>query len=332
MSWDDIQFAQTEWFYLLFLLVLPLLWYIYKFRAQFPGLQISTLKFWPKAGTPYKVYFMHFAFVLRLLVLTFLLVALARPQTSFSTRTSYTEGIDIVLSLDVSSSMLAQDFKPDRLEAAKEVATKFVSGRENDRMGLVVFSGESFTLCPLTLDRAVLMNQIQTIQSGIIEDGTAIGLGLANAINRLKDSKAKSRIIILMTDGVNNKGEIDPVTAADLAQTLGIRVYTIGIGTRGLAPYPVETMFGTEYQQMEVEIDEAILSDVATRTGGKYFRATNNMELKTVYDEIDTLEKSKIEVEESNQKEELFLWPLLTALAIYLFELLMRYTLLKTIA
>jgi len=332
MSWDDIQFAQTEWFYLLFLLVFPILWYVYKYRSQFPGLQISTLKFWPQSGTPYKVYFMHFAFVLRLLVLTFLLVALARPQTSFSTRTSYTEGIDIVLSLDVSSSMLAQDFKPDRLEAAKEVATKFVSGRENDRMGLVVFSGESFTLCPLTLDRAVLMNQIQTIQSGIIEDGTAIGLGLANAINRLKDSKAKSRIIILMTDGVNNKGEIDPVTAADMAQSLGIRVYTIGIGTRGMAPYPVETMFGIEYQQMEVEIDEAILSDVATRTGGKYFRATNNMELKTVYDEIDTLEKSKIEVEESNQKEELFLWPLLAALAIYLFELLMRYTLLKTIA
>lgn len=332
MKWEDIQFAHNNWFYALFLLIIPVVWYIYKFKSQHPYLQISNLKFWDQKGTPYKVYFMHFVFVLRLIVISFLVAALARPQTSFSTRTSYTEGIDIALALDVSSSMLAQDFKPDRLEAAKDVASKFVSGRENDRMGLVVFSGESFTLCPLTLDRAVLMNQIQDVKSGIIEDGTAIGLGLANAVNRLKDSEAKTRIIILMTDGVNNKGEIDPLTAADLAQALGIRVYTIGIGTRGMAPFPVETMFGIEYQQMEVEIDEEILTNVADRTGGKYFRATNNMELKTVYEEIDKLEKSKIEVEETNQKEELFFYPLLAAFALLLFEVLLRYTLLKTIA
>jgi Ca-activated chloride channel family protein len=215
-----------------------------------------------------------------------------------------TEGIDIVISLDISSSMLARDFSPNRLDAAKNVATEFISGREYDRIGLVVFSGESFTQCPLTTDHAVLLNLFRDIESGMIEDGTAIGLGLATAVSRLKESDAKSRVVILLTDGENNRGEIAPITAAEIAKTFGVRVYTIGVGTIGTAPYPVQTPFGTQIRDVEVKIDEETLQEIADLTDGKYFRATNNEKLVEIYEEIDKLERSKIDVKEFSRKSE----------------------------
>jgi Ca-activated chloride channel family protein len=256
---------------------------------------------------------------------------LARPQKTDKFQNVTTEGIDIMLALDISGSMLARDFKPDRLEASKNVATEFISGRPYDRLGLVVFSGESFTQCPLTTDHAVLINLLREIQSGMIEDGTAIGNGLATAINRIKDSEAKSKVIILLTDGVNNRGEIAPSTAADIAKTYGIRVYTIGVGTRGTAPYPVQTPFGVQYQNMPVEIDEAILKDIASKTGGNYFRATDNDKLVQVYSEIDKLEKSKIDVHQFTRKEEKFLIPAIIAFLMIALEAIARVTLLKNL-
>jgi Ca-activated chloride channel homolog len=254
---------------------------------------------------------------------------IARPQATDKFQDITTEGIDIVLTLDISGSMLARDFKPDRLEASKNVATEFISGRPYDRLGLVVFSGESFTQCPLTTDHAVLINLLREIQSGMIEDGTAIGMGLATAVNRIKDSEAKSKVIILLTDGVNNRGEIAPATAAGIAKTYGIRVYTIGVGTQGVAPYPVQTPFGLQYQNMPVEIDEAILREIAQTTGGKYFRATDNDKLVQVYAEIDKLEKSKIDVRQFNRKEEKFLLPALIAFVLLLLEIIVKKTILR---
>jgi len=260
---------------------------------------------------------------------TILIIVLARPQSTDKFQDVSTEGIDIMLALDISGSMLARDFKPDRLEASKDVATEFISGRPYDRIGLVVFSGESFTQCPLTTDHAVLINLLREIQSGMIEDGTAIGMGLANAVNRIKDSEAKSKVIILLTDGINNRGEIAPATAAGIAKTFGIRVYTIGVGTMGTAPYPVQTPYGTQYQNMPVEIDEAILKEIAQTTGGKYFRATDNDKLVQVYSEIDKLEKSKIDVRQFTRKEEKYLIPAIIAFFILVIELLVRYTFLR---
>jgi Ca-activated chloride channel family protein len=233
-------------------------------------------------------------------------VALARPQSSNSWQNVTTEGIDIVIALDISTSMLARDFQPDRLEAAKEVATRFISGRPNDKIGLVVFAGESFTQCPLTTDHAVLINLFQDIHSNMIEDGTAIGNGLATSVARLKESTAKSRVIILLTDGENNRGAIAPVTAAEMAKTYGIRVYTVGVGTIGTAPYPVPTPFGTQIREVEVKIDEKTLQEIADITEGSYFRATNNNKLVQIYEQIDKLEKSKIEVKEYSKKDEEF--------------------------
>jgi len=231
-----------------------------------------------------------------------------------------------VLSLDVSGSMLARDFKPDRLEAAKSLGINFISGRANDRIGLVIFAGESFTLCPLTTDRATLINQFKAVDIGVLEDGTAIGSGLATAISRLKDSDAKSKVIILLTDGVNNRGEIAPMTAAEMAKTFGIKVYTIGVGTFGTAPYPVQTPFGTRYQDMQVEIDEDLLKGIAHMTGGEYFRATNNKALEQVYQKIDQLEKSKIEVNEYAKREEKYRGWLLAAFILLLLEFVLRRT------
>ena len=270
-------------------------------------------------------------FVLRCLAVAALIVALARPQSAQSHSNSTTEGIDIVLSLDISGSMLARDFDPDRLEAAKEVATKFILERPQDRIGLVVFAGESFTQSPLTTDKAVLVNLMKDLHSGMIEDGTAIGLGLANAVNRLKDSEAKSKVIILLTDGINNRGAVAPMTAAELAKTFGIRVYTIGVGTLGEAPYPVQTPWGIQLQNMPVEIDEDILTQIANLTGGKYFRATDNEKLEQIYQEIDQLEKSKVEVKHFSKKDEhYFLFALVGALLL-IAEALGRYTLLRKI-
>jgi Ca-activated chloride channel family protein len=232
---------------------------------------------------------------------------------------------------DISGSMLSRDFKPDRIEAAKNIATEFISGRPYDRIGLVVFSGESFTQCPLTTDHAVLINLLREIQSGMIEDGTAIGMGLATAVNRIKDSPSKSKVIILLTDGVNNKGEIAPATAAGIAKTFGIRVYTIGVGTQGMAPYPVQTPYGIQYQDMPVEIDEGILQEISQMTGGKYFRATDNDSLEKIYKEIDKLEKSKIDVKQFSRKEEKYLLPALIAFFLLVIEITARNTIFKNL-
>lgn len=260
-----------------------------------------------------------------------LIVILARPQSTNSWSNSSTEGIDIMLAMDISGSMLAQDLKPNRLEAAKDVAASFINGRPNDNIGLVVFSDESFTQCPLTTDHTVLLNLFKDIQSGMIQDGTAIGLGLANAVSRIKDSHAKSKVIILLTDGSNNAGEIAPVTAAEIAKTFGVRVYTIGVGTKGMAPYPFQTAFGVQYQNIPVEIDEATLKQIASTTGGQYFRATDNASLKEIYSEIDQMEKTKISVQEYSKKQEEYKnWALLV-FALLLVEILLRNTLLRNI-
>jgi Ca-activated chloride channel family protein len=257
------------------------------------------------------------------------IVIIARPQSTDNWQNISTEGIDIMLAMDISGSMLARDFTPDRLEAAKNVATEFITGRPTDRIGLVIFSGESFTQCPLTTDHAVLINLMREMQSGMIEDGTAIGLGLATAINRIKESDATSKVIILLTDGVNNRGEIAPLTAAEIAQTLGLRVYTIGVGTRGMAPYPVQTPAGTRYQNMPVEIDEDVLQQIAGMTGGKYFRATDNESLKRIYEEIDSLEKSRIDVQEFSRKNEEYMSFAIVLVSLLLLEMLLRNVFLR---
>ncbi|HOJ19057.1 MAG TPA: VWA domain-containing protein [Ignavibacteriaceae bacterium] len=248
-------------------------------------------------------------FALRMLALAFLIIALARPQKFSSGENVYTEGIDIALVLDISGSMLAEDFKPNRLAAAKKITDSFIGGRTSDQIGLVIFSRDAFTQCPLTIDYAVLRNLLKDIKSGMIEDGTAIGNAIANGINRLKDSRAKSKVMILLTDGVNNAGEVNPVTAAEMAKQFGIRVYSIGIGTIGQAPYPFQTPFGIRYQMVPVEIDEPVLRQISGMTGAKYFRATNNKKLEEIYSEIDRLEKTRVEVTSYRSRKELFpLW------------------------
>ena len=275
---------ENGWF-LWFLLLIPLLtaWYLYRQRKANAPVKLSTTGFLAGSHKTFRHYLRHILFALRLAVIALVIVIIARPQNVDRWQSSTTEGIDIVLALDVSGSMLARDFNPDRLEASKNVATEFISGRPYDRIGLTVFSGESFTQCPLTTDHAVLINLLREVKSGIIEDGTAIGVGLATAINRIKDSDAISKVIILLTDGVNNMGSIDPMTAAEIAKTFGIRVYTIGVGSRGYADYPVQTPFGIRYQKMQVEIDEALLEHIAELTGGRYFININKLLLVTNY-------------------------------------------------
>ena len=328
---NSIQFANPEYFYLLLLLLPLITWYVLKDKNAHASIQVSTLKSFNTAPKTYKYYLRHALFAFRVLAIAFLIAAIARPQSSNSWQNETSEGIDIVMSLDISSSMLARDFEPDRLEAAKEVAMNFITGRQEDKIGLVIFSGESFTQCPLTTDHAVLINLFKDIQSGMIEDGTAIGLGLANAVNRLKDSDSKSKVVILLTDGVNNQGEIAPITAAELAKTFGIRVYTIGIGTIGTAPYPVQTAFGISMRNMPVKIDEEVLEQIADMTGGQYFRATDNNKLKAIYAEIDKLEKSKIEVKQYSTKSEKYLLFALLAALFLLLEIALRNSILRNI-
>lgn len=306
-------------------------WYILKNKNANASIRFSSLIGFNKARRSYKYYLKHVPFILRNLVIICIIIVLARPQSTNRWENIDTEGIDIVLALDISGSMLAEDFRPNRLEASKDVAIQFISGRPEDKLGLVVFSGESFTQCPLTTDHAVLINLFKDIKSGMIEDGTAIGLGLANGVSRLKDSKAKSKVIILLTDGVNNQGEIAPLTAAELAQTFGIRVYTIGVGSLGTAPYPFQTSFGVQYQTRKVEIDEDVLKEIANITGGRYFRATNNQKLTEIYREIDQLEKTKIEVKQFSRKKEEYLIIALIGLTLLFFEVLLRYTVLRSI-
>ncbi|HJA87623.1 MAG TPA: VWA domain-containing protein [Candidatus Parabacteroides intestinavium] len=325
-------FANPTYLYLLLLLIPMIGWYIYKLRKSQASLQVSSTEAFEVAGAvSWKVYLRHVPFVLRTLAIALLIVVLARPQSTDSWQNSTTEGIDIVMAMDISTSMLAEDLKPNRLEAAKDVAASFINGRQNDNIGLVVFAAESFTQCPLTIDHGVLLNLFKDIQPGIIQDGTAIGLGLANAVSRIKDSQAKSKVIILLTDGVNNTGEIAPVTAAEIAKTFGIRVYTIGVGTQGEAPYPIPTAFGIQYQNVPVEIDEQVLKQIASTTGGQYFRATDNASLKEIYSEIDQMEKTKISVQEFSKKQEEYKNWALIVFALLLVEVLLRNTLLRNI-
>ena len=319
-------------YFLLLLLLIPMIgWYIYKLRKSQASIQLSSIEGFDDAPKTFRVYLRHVPFILRIGAVTFLIIALARPQTMDKWSSTTTEGIDIVMSLDISSSMLAMDLQPNRLEAAKEVAASFINGRPNDNIGLVIFAKESFTQCPLTLDHAVLLNLLKDVKCGMLEDMTAIGHGLATAVSRLKESKAKSKVIILLTDGSNNAGEIAPMTAAEIAKTFGVRVYTIAVGTNGQAPYPAQTAMGTKIIQIPVEIDEKILTQIAQLTGGQYFRATNNRALQEIYREIDQMEKMKISTQEYSKKYEEYAYFAGIALALFLLELLLRYALLKNI-
>ena len=304
---EGLTFKNPELFYLLLVIVPMAAWYIFRQKRNTASIQVSSTASVFKAPKTIRHYLRHVVFICQMIAISFFVVVLARPQSSSNWENVTTEGIDIIIALDISSSMLARDFSPDRLEAAKNVAMEFISGREHDRMGLVVFAGEAFTQCPLTTDRAVLLNLFKDIQSGLIEDGTAIGNGLATGVSRLKDSEAISRVVILLTDGENNRGEVAPMTAAEIAKTFGIRVYTVGVGSVGTAPYPVQTPFGIELRDMEVKIDEELLTQIASITGGQYFRATSNKKLEEIYKEIDALEKSKIDVQQYNRKSEEFL-------------------------
>jgi len=326
-----ITFAHQNILYLLLLIPAMIAWYIYKLKESKASLPMSSLMGFKDAPFSIRVYLRHIPFALRMVALAFIIIVIARPQSTSSWRDVITEGIDIMISLDISSSMLAHDFKPDRIEAAKDLAIQFVSGRPNDRMGFSIFAGESFTLCPLTTDHASLINIIKGVELGLLADGTAIGSGLATAVARLVESDADSRVVILLTDGVNNTGEIAPLTAAEIAKTYGVRVYAIAVGSHGTAPYPVRTPFGVQYRDMPVEIDEEVLMEIARITGGKFFRATDNRALEKVYEEIDELERSQIEVSEHSRRREEFRLFGLIALALLATDVLLRYTLLRSI-
>lgn len=331
---SHITFANKWVLYLIpVVLVLAALWWYFLSKRNFPSLKLSATNAFSGMGQPFKARLKKLLPALRVAALIFLLVALARPQTSFDEEKVTTEGIDIVLAIDVSTSMLAKDFSPNRLEAAKKEANNFVDGRPHDRVGLVVFSGESFTQCPVTIDHAIVKNQLKQIKNGLMEDGTAIGMGLATSVQRLKELPSKSKVIILMTDGVNNKGLIDPATASDIALQFKTRVYTIGIGTNGKAMTPVAMTPGGEliFDYADVQIDEALLKDIAKKTGGQYFRATDNKKLKDIYQQIDKLEKTKIEVSAFEHKTEKFFPFALIAGLLLLFEVLCRYLIVKSI-
>lgn len=322
---------------LAFLLFIPLIgyivWYILIGCRKTPTIKVSTVvPFLKKDIRSYKNYLLHLPFALRVIALAMMIMVLARPQSTNSWQNSDVEGIDIMLAMDVSTSMLAMDLAPNRLEAAKQVAAEFINGRPNDNIGLTIFAGESFTQCPLTVDHAVLLNMLNAVKcdiaaQGIIEDGTAIGMGIANAVSRLKESKAKSKVIILLTDGSNNRGEISPEAAAEIAKQFGVRVYTIGVGTTGEAPYP----YNGHVVNVPVEIDETTLNKIATIADGNYYRATSNTKLKEVYEKIDKLERTKLQVKEYSRKEEEYAIFAIIALAALMLELLLRNTLLKTI-
>ncbi len=326
-----MEFLHPEYLYLLLLLVPLTLWYIVRLSKAQASFRLASTDAFKAMKPGFRVYMRHFPFLLRLLSIVLVIIVIARPQSVSSWEESETQGIDIVLALDVSGSMLAQDLKPDRLQAAKKVAAEFITDRSSDNIGLVIFAGESFTQCPLTTDHKVLLNLLNDINFGMIDDGTAIGLGLATSVNRLKESQSQSKVVILLTDGTNNSGQIAPLTAADLARSYGIRVYTVGVGTKGMAPTPVNTPFGIRMQNMPVDIDEETLTEIATLTGGHYFRAQDTEGLRQVYNEIDEMEKYLISVQNVTRRQELFLPFALAALALILVELLLRRTWLRTI-
>jgi Ca-activated chloride channel homolog len=329
---SGIIFANPGFFYLFIVIALMIIWYVWRGRKGAATLSVSGFEGFSEGVISPRVWLRHILFVFRIVALSLFVVALARPQSTNRWEKVTTEGIDIVMAMDISGSMRAMDFKPNRLEAAKDVGIEFVNSRPDDRFGLVVFSGESFTQCPLTTDRAVVTNFMNELKFGMVEDGTAIGMGLATAVNRIKESKAESKVIILLTDGVNNMGEIGPVTAAELAATFGIRVYTIGVGSMGQAPIPVQDMFGrSRVQNMQVEIDEEVLKKISVLTEGKYFRATNKESLKKIYKEIDHMEKTQLDVKQfSKRKDEYFMW-LLGGIILIGLEIVLRYTVFRTI-
>jgi Ca-activated chloride channel homolog len=324
---NDITFGQP-WFFVLFAaLPLIILWYALKNKKQQAAIVISDAG--AKGLSSAKVVLRHVPFLLRLLALSCIIVALAKPQTAYELQKADGEGVDIILCLDISGSMTAQDFKPNRLEAAKNVAASFVKKRSTDRMGVVIFAGESFTQCPITTDYNVLLSSIDNIHNGLLEDGTSIGSGLATSVDRLRTSKAKSRVVILLTDGVNNGGLIDPKTAKEIAKAFAIKVYTIGMGTDGFAPQPQNTPLGVQTQMVKVTIDEKLMKEIATETGGRYFRAKDDEGLIKIYDAIDALEKSKVEISSITRYTEKFFPFVMAALAFLFLEILLRFTVFK---
>ena len=331
-----MEFANKEYLFLLLLIIPYIIWYVMYRKKSEPTMRMSDTFVFRYAPKSLKVRLMPLQMLLRLTAFTFLVLALARPQTSNSWKNRQTEGIDIMLAIDVSTSMLAEDLKPNRLEAAKMVAAEFISGRPDDNIGLTIFAGESFTQCPMTTDHTSLLNLLQNVRAdiaarGLISDGTAIGMGLANAVTRLKGSKAKSKVVILLTDGSNNMGDISPMTAAEIAQSLGIRVYTIGVGTNKVAPYPMPVAGGVQYVNMPVEIDTKMLADIAASTEGDFYRATNTAELKNIYKEIDRLEKSKLNVKKFSKRYEAYQPFALAAAIALLLEILLRITVFRRI-
>ena len=328
-----MHFASPYYLWLLVLIAPMIGYYVWRTLQGGAAIQISSIRGVANAPRTVRYYLRHLPFALRTAAFALLVVALARPQDVEQNTSTNTEGIDIMLAIDVSASMLARDFQPDRITAAKEVAGSFIADRYGDRIGLVAFAAEAFTQSPLTTDQSTLQTLLSRIRSGLIDDsGTAIGNGLATAINRLRESDAKSKVVILLTDGVNNRGEITPLTAAEIAKAQNIRVYTIGVGTRGMAPYPAVDMFGNiTYVKQKVEIDEKTLTAMAEMTGGKYFRATDNAKLKAIYDEINQLEKSKVELLEHISYHELFLHWVLAAIGLLALEFLLSNLVLKRI-
>lgn len=326
-----MEYANPKYLYLLLLLIPLIGWYIFKLRKMQATFKLSSGYAFEKAPSTLRVYMRHFPFLLRVIGIALVIIVLARPQSVNSSDISKSEGIDIIMALDISGTMMANDFSPTRLEAAKKVASEFINDRQSDRIGLVIFAGESFTQCPLTTDHRVLLNLLSEVKFGMIEDGTAIGLGLANSVNRLKDSQSKSRVVILLTDGSNNAGQIAPLTAAELAASYGIRVYTIGIGSRGTSVARVMTPYGMQSMNVSGDFDERTLTEIASKTGGSYFRATDNTSLSGIYDEIDQMEKSHISVNTVTKRKELYLPFAIIALALIGGELILRRTWLRNI-
>ena len=326
-----MEFSNSEFFLLLIPLALYAVWHImYRKKAE-ATIRMSDTKAYRFASRSWKVRMMPVLFLLRMAVLVLIIIILARPQTQNSWKNKYVEGIDIMLAMDVSTSMLAEDLQPNRIEAAKQVAAEFISSRPNDNIGLSIFAGEAFTQCPMTTDHSSLLSLLQNVrtdiaQRGLIEDGTAIGMGLANAVSRLKDSKAKSRVVILLTDGSNNRGDLSPMTAAEIAKSMGIRVYTIGVGTNGMAPYPFLVGGTVKYIDVKAEIDTKTLADIAATTDGDFYRATNNKELKQIYKEIDKLEKTRLSVKQFSKRYEAYQPYAMLAILLLLIEVMMRIT------
>lgn len=329
----DIQFAEKHWFWLLLLIPAMIAWYLVRSKKQEGELNFSSFTFLQGIKPSLKARFKHVLFVLRVLSVALIITAIARPQSRSSWKDSKTEGIDIVLSVDVSLSMLAKDFKPNRMEVAKDVMIDFIDARPNDRIGLVLFGGEAFTQCPITSDHKILKNMFKEVKSGMLDQGTAIGLGLANAVARIKESKAKSKVVILISDGVSNMGEVAPLTAGELAKTYGVRVYCIGVGSKGKALQPVAIYAPGEYEYdyVDVEIDEKVMSDISNMTGGKYFRATNKESLITISKEIDKMEKTITSEKSFTNKAEHFLPFALAAAILLMLEFLLRYTVFRAL-